>query len=317
VDKHGKEVYATVWDYNDLQFPDMKYESLTGTDKLTYIVTGADNKPTGVDLRDTTFYVTAPNWTRVPDKEGIHLDSRGEIRKPEVGDIPNADFLGYAVRRVFDKHLDPGGVVTKMFMGVTEIPYNLWKAVCDWARGSYSFTNNGHPSDITNNNSPVADISWQDAVVWCNAYSEFAKRTPVYKINGTVLQDSSDVDATTLVRDTDNADGFWLPTAEEWEYAARGGKKAAKDWGYPYAGSTDINEVAVVGNVAVVASKGPKGINRLGLYDMSGNVWELCQDMVIRGGGYDSPNECMVTSERPIGPGDKESNVGFRGAHRP
>ena len=69
---------------------------------------------------------------------------------------------------------------------------------------------------------------------------------------------------------------FRLPTEAEWEYAARGGKTK----GYTYAGSYTIDEVAWYdGNSGRqthdVATKKP---NELGLYDMSGNVWEFCQD---------------------------------------
>jgi formylglycine-generating enzyme required for sulfatase activity len=68
-----------------------------------------------------------------------------------------------------------------------------------------------------------------------------------------------------------------LPTEAEWEYAARGGNKSQ---GYKYAGSNDIEEVAWWTSNSnttthLVATKAP---NELGLYDMSGNVWEWCQD---------------------------------------
>jgi formylglycine-generating enzyme required for sulfatase activity len=83
---------------------------------------------------------------------------------------------------------------------------------------------------------------------------------------------------------------FSLPTEAQWEYAARGGNKSK---GYKYAGSNYINEVAwyTSSNTHDVGTKAP---NELGLYDMSGNVYEWCSD---RYGSYSSSSQT-----NPIGP---------------
>jgi formylglycine-generating enzyme required for sulfatase activity len=74
---------------------------------------------------------------------------------------------------------------------------------------------------------------------------------------------------------------FRFPTEAEWAYAARGGKYSK---GYRFSGSDDVNEVAwYAGNSNrrshAVAGKNP---NELGLYDMTGNLWEFCQDDMSR-----------------------------------
>ncbi|RLW68596.1 MAG: hypothetical protein B6D68_03315, partial [spirochete symbiont of Stewartia floridana] len=121
------------------------------------------------------------------------------------------------------------------------------------------------PSHFSGDSLPVEQVSWYDAVKYCNELSVQNGLTPVYTINGTsVTADWS-------------ANGYRLPTEAEWEYAARGGNASE---GYIYAGGNNAGKVAwyLDNSGNETHPVGQKNSNELGLYDMSGNVREWCWD---------------------------------------
>jgi sulfatase modifying factor 1 len=132
-----------------------------------------------------------------------------------------------------------------------------------------------NPSDFGGcNDCPVEQVSWEDSQLF------------ILKLNSLTGK------------------RYRLPTEAEWEYAARGGKKSL---GYKYSGSNKIGEVAWYANNSenrIHAVKGKKA-NELGLYDMSGNVWEWCSDW---SGGYTSNNET-----NPTGPSEGSYSRVYRG----
>jgi len=209
--------------------------------------------------------------------------------------------------------------VSSFYISSTEITQAQWQDVMG--------TN---PSKFPGKDRPVEYVSWFDAVKFCNALSVKEGLIPAYTITkSTVEWDKS-------------ANGYRLPTEAEWEYAARGGqfgaitdeplKKA------PYSGSDTT--AASVGWYEANSKKSTKPVaqkaaNALGLYDMSGNVWEWCWDWygaypkndvvnpdgsenktgqkVLRGGSWFTPEKLLRATYRYWNvPTFKVNSVGFR-----
>lgn len=129
-------------------------------------------------------------------------------------------------------------------------------------------------------NRPVINVKWYDAVEYCNWLSQQQGLTPVYTINGDDVTPNW------------NTNGYRLPTEAEWEYAAReGGKKVRFGNGQNTLLRTEANFNA--SQTVPVNSFKP---NALGLYNMSGNVWEWCWDW------FDSEYYKVSPAVNPKGP---------------
>lgn len=233
-------------------------------------------------------------------------------------------------------------------IGRYEVTYDLWHEVLFWASThGYTFGNPGRPGNVGSvgayptgyENQPVTSISWMDAVVWLNAFSEYEGLDPVYYYYSDVLRSvNAQVNNITVT----NKNGYRLPTMMEWMMAARLTELTeSRDYAELFAGHYWVDENYLVGQIenstlaqndvawhinnsgSVTHDVGLKAGNAWGLYDMSGNVSEWIQDFYaengmsksVMGGHYDQ----MVNPSVPL-PFDittSVSSIGFRIARGP
>jgi len=198
------------------------------------------------------------------------------------------------------------------FLAEVEVTQALWAEVMGV-----------NPSDTTCASCPVTQVSFEDALAFCNLLSLRDGWQPCY-------------DQTTWDHD---ANGYRLPTEAEWEYACRAGATTAFSSG-------DIDSLDCTGalyldlvghycyNSRDITEVGGKPANAWGLYDMHGNVWELCWDWyhayvdgavtdpvgpasgylrVMRGGGWNSTSQqCRAASRSAVSPTWRTDSIGLR-----
>lgn len=252
--------------------------------------------------------------------------------------------------------------IEQFLVGETEVTYQLWTAVYNWATDTkrnekkYTFSGQGNMGSNVDgvgmtDEHPVTLVSWYDAVIWCNALTEWYNSENdinfncVYTYNGEIIRDSTDFEKCDLLTEQ-NGSGFRLPDTLEWESAARylgpvnpgygikdgknrifwtpgtfaSGANQSYDDDF---GEDECNRVAVYGGVDGITDSTSevksKDSNTIGCYDMSGNVWEWCftkeynNHRINRGGSwYYYSNLLQVGDHGITAPENKDTSVGFR-----
>lgn len=234
-------------------------------------------------------------------------------------------------------------------IGKYEVTQKLYEAVMGI---NPSKCNTSAASKETQKLRPVEQVSFYDAIAFCNKLTLLAGMTKddlVYSVDG--VEDWSTLKYDDIPKNSSSKwnackmnivnQGYRLPTEAEWEFVFRGGAPDADAWNYKYAGSDTIEDVAWFkensGDSKGLNTKthetGLKNANTLGLYDMSGNVYEWCWDWysenigkitpatgsksgskkVRRGGCYNNPNvNCTYGYRSQLEPSSRNEYSGIR-----
>lgn len=281
--------------------------SLESSDKTEALI-ASDSSVSGAGGSFHPSYVSVPEMVTVRAGQFSMGSSKGELAESPVHKVNVSSFM----------------------ISTTEITQLV-----------YSQVMGENPSYSQGESKPVETVSWFDAVVFCNRLSIYSGYTPCYKVGETSNPDEWGYKPhighgmPAAVTCDFEANGFRLPTEAEWEYAAVEGFRNS---GYAYSGSSNPNTSCWYNSnssnrthpVAV------KRANALGLYDMSGNVYEWVWDVYderfystsgsydpvgpaigglrcFRGGSYDEPASiCRVACRAYGNPANRGRFLGFR-----
>lgn len=256
----------------------LKAKSVSPTEKWVYLSSGAKEvrimpthyKPINVYFPDFGVKGVEGKRTYILDLEDSNFASAaGLVSSQNIKMMSNSTGTLISIPVIGAVNIEMVKVEAGCFdMGDKVAPTPLHRVTLtdDYYLGKYEVTQTlwkavmgKNPSRYKGANLPVGQVSWND----CQKF--------ILKLNQLTGK------------------SFRLPTEAEWEFAARGGNKSK---GYQYSGSNSLDDVAWYKNNSgdAIHAVGTKQPNELGIYDMSGNVWEWCQDVKGAYGSFPQTN---------------------------
>jgi sulfatase modifying factor 1 len=225
----------------------------------------------------------------------------------------------------------PGGTFMDSQKRQITLP-DFWLSEYPVTQALYAAVTGGlRPSYFVGAQRPVEQVSWYDALVFCNQLNELCGYAPCYfwdagfsrVLGKTAAGQYELVEEKVPVFWNPAVSGYRLPMESESEYAALGGMAGIERGAYEYSGGNKLDELGWYEENSYNETKdvGLKWPNALGLYDMSGNVWEWCWDLwseegsyrVFRGGSWlNRAEHCRVAIRGDNWPGNRSNLIGFR-----
>ena len=279
--------------------------------------------------RNTTYHFAlkrwseaAGQWSALSNVPNAKTTARGASEEMML--VPAGTFM-------MGSPIDEPGRSTSETQHTVTLTHSFYLMDHEVTQGEWKAVTGASPSAFTGDDSrPVEQVSWFDAVNYCNSLSKLECLTPAYSVRGKT------------VRWNGQADGYRLPTEAEWEYACRAGTEGAladgaitqqdcdtKDSNLDFMGWYCANANSTTHPVR------DKTANAWGLFDMHGNVWEWCWDglgaypgtvtdyayptdnayRVVRGGAWGrAAVDCRSAARYAVYPGYRSGLLGVRPA---
>ncbi|WP_258367509.1 SUMF1/EgtB/PvdO family nonheme iron enzyme [Mesotoga sp. TolDC] len=326
-------VLSLSWDCDDADGDSVTYDVYFGTSSDLRVKESTGNSAKSINKSGLS-YNTTYYW-KVVAKDSKGATTEGPIWKFTTSKVPEGMVLvekgsfimGDSSGLGFDRERPAHEVIIdyEFAIGKYEITFDEYDVFCrDSNRESANDEGWGR------GRRPVINVTWYDAVAYCNWLSESEGLPKAYDENGKLLDKNGRV-----TDDPSEVLGYRLPTEAEWEYVAKGGNSISF---HRYSGGDEVGKVAwyYSNSFGKTHEVGKKTCNELGLFDMSGNVWEWCSDSynddfysrssgknpynneissfrVSRGGGFsDSANYLRVESRFYYNTLTAAKDLGFR-----